>query len=72
MDGFDHGMGTYPPRLRRDRGVGPWGNSRPALTPETAANQQAASGTRVYPPCGVVSPGEILLYGSELMELYRY
>ena len=30
---FDPGMGTYPPRVRRDFGVGPRDYSRRALAP---------------------------------------
>ena len=32
-NGFEPGMGNYPPRVRRDLGVGPRGNYRRALAP---------------------------------------
>ena len=40
----DPGMGTYPPRMQRDLGVGPRGNFRRALPPRAISNQQSPSG----------------------------
>ena len=36
----DTGMGTYYPRVRRDRGVCPCRNPRRAMAPEALANRQ--------------------------------
>ena len=54
---FRSGDGNYPPRVRRDLGVGPRGNSRRALAPRAPDNQQSARGVRVSTPCGRYEPG---------------
>ena len=53
---YDPGIRPYPPRVRRDLGVGPRGNSRRALAPRAPANEQSPSGVGVSTPCGAVSP----------------
>ena len=37
----DPGMGSYPPQVRWDLGVGPRGNSRRAMAPRAPAHQQS-------------------------------
>ena len=51
----DPGMGNYHPRVRRDLGVVPRGNSRRVLASRAPANQQSPSGAGVSTPCGAVS-----------------
>ena len=65
-------MGTNPPRVWRDRGVGPRRNPRGALAPHVPANQQSACGTLVSTPIGAVSTLEISLYAPGLLWLERY
>ena len=65
-------MGTNPLQVRRDRGLGPRRNPRRALAPEVSANQQSASGTGVFTPCGAVPTLGIYGYVPRLLEVYRY
>ena len=58
----DPGMGTYPPRVRRDLGVGPRGNSLRALAPGVPANQQIIQwGLGFHTPRGGIDPGDLRL-----------
>ena len=68
----DTGMGTYYPRVRRDRGVCPRGNPRRAMAPEAPAIRQSASGTGVSTPFKAVSTRQVLLCGFGLLELLGY
>ena len=65
-------MRTIPLQVRRDRGVAPKRNPRRALAPEASANQQSASGTGVFTPCGAVPTLGIYGYVPRLLEVYRY
>ena len=72
MEGFLTRGWYYPPRLRRDLGVGPRGNSRRALAPGAPTNQQSPSGVRVSTPCGAVSTPGICVVVPALLELSMY
>ena len=68
----DPGMGTYPPRVWRNLGVVPRGNSRRALAPGAPANQQSPSGVWVSTPCVAVSTRAICVFVPGLLKLHRY
>ena len=65
-------MGTYPPRVRRDLGVGPRGNSRRALATKAPTNQQLASAVGVSIPHGKGSTRATSVFVPGLLELYIY
>ena len=58
----DPRMGNYPPRVRRDLGVGPRGNSRRALASLAPAYQQSPStlwGWGFHTLRGGIDPGDL-------------
>ena len=65
-------MGSYPPRVRRKRGVGPRGTSRGTPSPSSPPNEQSASGGGVSTPRGSISTRVITIIAPRVLELYRY
>ena len=69
MEGYSPGIGNYLPRVRRDLGIDPRGNSHCALA---LTIQQPACGIGVSTPCGAVSTRGICVFVPGLLELKRY